>query len=136
MMCWFFGFYERSCCFIIHGNFLLLNPSFTKPFGTHTFFTKEGGRGPSYLKNRCPHEHEILQGIRDTFESLRNVEVVTQCLLGYHSNSSKERCFGGKIARFQLKIPIIQIATKFTIFKIEFPANSPIIAYFKNIIFV
>ena len=31
---------------------------------------------PSYLKNRCPHESEILQGIRDTFESLRNVKVV------------------------------------------------------------
>ena len=30
---------------------------------------------PSYLKNRCPHEPEILQGIRDTFESLRNVKV-------------------------------------------------------------
>ena len=23
---------------------------------------------PSYLKNRCPHEHEILQDIRDTFD--------------------------------------------------------------------
>ena len=44
-----------------------------------TPFTKGGGgssRLPSYLKNRCPHEREILQGIRDTFESLRNVKVV------------------------------------------------------------
>ena len=44
-----------------------------------TPFTKgEGGRAdpPSYLKNRCPHEREILQGIRDTYESLRNVEVI------------------------------------------------------------
>ena len=53
-------------------------PSFTKPFGTHTFY--QGGRWvgrlPIYLKNRCPHEREILQGIRDTFESLRNVKVV------------------------------------------------------------
>ena len=31
---------------------------------------------PSYLKNRCPHEREVFQGIRDTFESLRNVKVV------------------------------------------------------------
>ena len=44
-----------------------------------TPFTKgEGGveqtpPPPSYLKNRCPHEREILQRIRDTFESLRNV---------------------------------------------------------------
>ena len=46
-----------------------LNPSFTKPFGTHTFYQGGGGGGggfqltPSYLKNRCPHEREILQGI-------------------------------------------------------------------------
>ena len=26
--------------------------------------------------NEYPHEREILQGIRDTFESLRNVKVV------------------------------------------------------------
>ena len=55
------------------------NPSCTKPFGTHTFYQGGGGgssRPPSYLKNRCPHESEILQGIRDTFESLRNVKVV------------------------------------------------------------
>ena len=47
-----------------------------------TPFAKGGGGGrgvkttPSYLKNRCLHEREILQGIRDTFESLRNVKVV------------------------------------------------------------
>ena len=40
-----------------------------------TPFTKVGGVG-SYLENRCPHEREILKGIRDTFESLRNVKVV------------------------------------------------------------
>ena len=43
-------------------------------------FTKGGGSEPtpppSYLKNRCPHECEILQDIRDTFERLRNVKVV------------------------------------------------------------
>ena len=53
------------------------NPSFSKPFGTHTFY--QGGVVSTphfYLKNRCPHETEILQGIRDTFESLRNVKVV------------------------------------------------------------
>ena len=46
-----------------------------------TPFTKGGGgessRPPSsYLKNRYPHERGILQGITDTFESLRNVKVV------------------------------------------------------------
>ena len=45
------------------------------------------------------------------------VKLFTLCLHGYHSNSSKERCWGGgAIARFQSKISIIQIATKFTIF--------------------
>ena len=54
-----------------------INPSF-KPFGIPTPFTKGGrsNRPTSYVKNRCPHEREILQGIRDTFESLRNVKVV------------------------------------------------------------
>ena len=60
-----------------------LNPSFSKPF-VPIPFTKGGGGGggveptqpPSYFKNRCPHEPEILQGIRDTFESRRNVKVV------------------------------------------------------------
>ena len=46
-----------------------------------TPFTKGGAGGrssrpPNYLKNRCPHEPESSQGIRDTFESLRNVKVV------------------------------------------------------------
>ena len=38
------------------------NPSFTKPFGTHTFYQGRGGVGnpPCYPKNRCPHEREIL----------------------------------------------------------------------------
>ena len=56
--------------------FIFLNPSFTKPFGTYTFYQGGVGPTPSHLKNRCPHEREILQGIRDTFESLRNVKVV------------------------------------------------------------
>ena len=51
-------------------------PSFLVP----TPFT-DGGRGeesfgsPCYLTNRYPHEHEILYGIKDTFERLRNVKV-------------------------------------------------------------
>ena len=54
-----------------------INPSFSKPFGTHTFYQGGSSRtSPSYLKNRSPHERGILQGIRDTFESLRNVKVV------------------------------------------------------------
>ena len=51
---------------------------------------------------------------------LEMLKLFTWCLLGtIISNFSKERCFffwgGGGIARFQAKIPIIQIATKFTI---------------------
>ena len=38
----------------------VFNPSFTKPFGTHTFYQGGGGGGevadPCYLKNRCPHD--------------------------------------------------------------------------------
>ena len=31
---------------------------------------------PSYLKNCCPYEPKILQGIRDAFKSLKNVKVI------------------------------------------------------------
>ena len=46
------------------GFLFYLNPSFTKPFGTHTFYQGGGGGGwpdhPCYLKNHCLHELEIL----------------------------------------------------------------------------
>ena len=84
-----------------------------------TPFTKGGSsRPPSYLKNRCPHKPEILQGIRYTFESLRNVKVVYIVFTWLPKQPSKGEVFWGTIARFQPKIPIIQIATKLTIFKI------------------
>ena len=35
-------------------------PSFTKPFGTHTFYQGGSAGPPCYLKNCCPHEREIL----------------------------------------------------------------------------
>ena len=57
---------------------MIVNPSFSKPFGTHTFH-QEGSRAdppPSYLKNRCILKPQVLQGIRETFENFRNVEVV------------------------------------------------------------
>ena len=53
-----------------------INPSFTKPFGTHTFYQGGGGMSaglPCYLKNRCAHEREILSSIKDIFERPRNV---------------------------------------------------------------
>ena len=43
---------------------------------SYTIHIQYTSRPSSYLKNRCHHEREILQGIRDTFESLRNVKVV------------------------------------------------------------
>ena len=92
-------------------NYIIPLPSLLVPAP----FTKGGCQAdpppPSYLKNRCPHEREMLQGIRDTFESLRNVDVVTIA-------TPQRRGIWGKIARSQPKVPIIQIATRFTIFKI------------------
>ena len=51
-----------------------INLSFTKPSGTHIFYqgVEESAGPPCYLRNRCPHEHEILHGIRDTVERPRN----------------------------------------------------------------
>ena len=41
-----------------------------------TPYTKGASAGPPcYLKNSCPHEHEILYGIRDIFENPKNVKV-------------------------------------------------------------
>ena len=41
---------------IIH----FINPSFTKPFGTHNLYHGRSAGTPRYLKNRCPHELEIF----------------------------------------------------------------------------
>ena len=71
--------------------------------------------------------------------SLNVLEMLKLFLLGYHSNSSKERCFMGKIARFQPKIPIFKLLSYSQSQRQHygtFLANSPIIAHFKNIIFV
>ena len=41
-----------------------VNPSFTKPFGTHTFYQGGGGGWVEYgVRNRCSHERETLLGI-------------------------------------------------------------------------
>ena len=96
-----------------------LNPSFTKPFGTHTFYQGGGIEPTSQLsQNRCPHERKILQGIRDIFESLRNVKAVYIMFTWLPQQLLKGEMFSGKITLFQPKIPIIQIASKFTIFKV------------------
>ena len=53
---------------------LIFNLSFAKPFGTHLLPGGSAG-SPCYLKNRCPHEHEIVYGIRDIFERPGNGKV-------------------------------------------------------------
>ena len=56
---------------------MLFKPFPYKAFWYPRLLSWEGGEPtPSYLKNLCPHERETVQGIRDIFESLRNVEVV------------------------------------------------------------
>ena len=50
-----------------------------------------------------PNEHEILWGIRDTFESLRNVKVVFLVFTWLPKQLFKGEVFGGKNARFQPK---------------------------------
>ena len=53
-----------------------VNPSFSKPFGTHTSYQGGVEPTPQLSQKPLPHEPEILQGFRDAFESLRNVKVV------------------------------------------------------------
>ena len=81
-------------------------------------FTKGVEMTHSYLKNSCPHEREIWQGIGDTFESLRNIKVVYIVFTWLQYQLVKGEVFRGKIAQFHPKIPTIQIATKSTVFKI------------------
>ena len=61
---------------------------------------------------------KFFKGIRDTFESLRNVKVVYIVFTWLPQQLLKGEAFWGKIAELQPKIRIIQIATKFTIFEI------------------
>ena len=42
----------------------------------HLIPGREGGRPPCYIKNPWSYELEILQGIRDIFERLRNIKAV------------------------------------------------------------
>ena len=89
-----------------------VNPCFTKLFGTHTFYQggqRGGGVGqiPYYLKNCCHMNLKFCRALQTIFYALEMLKLFTLCLLGYHSNSSKERCFIGEIAIFQAKIPII-----------------------------
>ena len=65
------------------------------------------------------HEREILQGIRNIFERLRNVKLAyIMITLFSNSNFLKEMCFIGEITRFQPKNINIQMVTKSTILKI------------------
>ena len=51
---------------------------------------------PSYLKNSCSQQYEILKGIRDTFGSLRNFKVVYIVFTWLPQQSLKGEVFGGK----------------------------------------
>ena len=87
-----------------------------------TPFTKGGGGGssrpppPAISKTVAPMNMKFCRVLETPLKVLEMFKL----FLGYHSNPSKERCFGEIIARFQPKIPIIKIATKLTIFKITF----------------
>ena len=43
-----------------------LKPSFSKPFGFHTFYQVK-----CYLRNPCLHEHETLYAIKDILERIK-----------------------------------------------------------------
>ena len=45
---------------------IFVNPSYTKPFGTHIFYL---------FQKTLPHKCEILWDVIDIFERFRNVEV-------------------------------------------------------------
>ena len=90
-----------------------------------TPYTKGGGGGgrpdsSAISKAVTPMNVKFCRELETSLNVLKMLKLFTQCLLCYHSNSLKGMYFVRKIARFQTKIPIIQIATKFTILKITF----------------
>ena len=79
-----------------------------------------GAAGPPVISTTvAPMNLKFCRALETCFNVLKMFKLFTKYLLGYHSSSSKERCFIGKIARFQPKIPIFNhTATKFTVLKI------------------
>ena len=97
-----------SICFLI----TKLNPSFTKSFGTHCLILRGegGGRTPIAIsKTVAPINLTFCRVLETCFNVSEMLKLVMWCLLGYHSNSSKERCFIEKITRFQLKISTFKL---------------------------
>ena len=92
------------------------NPSFTKPFGTHTFYEEErrggGGGGSRTISKTFVTMNVKFCKVLETFERFGNVKVA------YIEITCKEMCLIGKIGRFQTKNTDIQMATKSIILKI------------------
>ena len=76
----------------------LLIPSYFGP----TFYTK-GGHLTSYLINIWLYKPQILQGITDTLQGLRNTRFVKNLLYGYHSNCLITWCFSLIIVKTSMK---------------------------------
>ena len=76
-----------------------------------TPYTKGGGSAgrPAISKTIPPMNLKFCRVLEASFTVLEMLKLFAKCSLGYHSNSSKERCFIGKIARFQQKIPIFKL---------------------------
>ena len=80
-----------------------INPSCTKPFGTHPL-NQGGSPGPPAIsKTVAPMNLKFCRVLETSFDVLEMLKLFTECLLGYHSNSSKERCFIGKPLDFSRK---------------------------------
>ena len=55
-----------------------VNPSCTKPFGTHTLYQGGTNRPPSsYLKNCCPHEPEFCRVLETPLKVLEMLKLFT-----------------------------------------------------------
>ena len=70
-----------------------------------TPFTKgKGEADPSAIsKTVTPMNLKFCRVLQTPLKALEMFNLFTYCSLGYHSNSSKERCFGGKSLDFTRK---------------------------------
>ena len=102
--------YKSSISFFLCFSYSRVQPfncSFSKfLFGIHTFYQVGGGgsaRPPAISKTVAPMNLTFCRLLERPLKVLEMLKFFTYCLLGYHSNSSKERCFGGKSVDFSRK---------------------------------
>ena len=83
----------------------MVNPSFTKPFGTHTLYQGGGSAKHSLAisKTVAPINLKFCRILETPFNVLEMLKLFTWCLLGYHRDPQRRRVLSGKSLDFGRK---------------------------------